>query len=112
MCVRNMGVAAMNPRASQTVNDARQSGSPGHPCERDQRWSDLMARSQLGDRLAYARLLHEVVPFIRAIVARQHRTADRIEEVVQDVLLSVHRIRHIYEPSRSFRRWLCAIAHR
>jgi RNA polymerase sigma-70 factor (ECF subfamily) len=71
-----------------------------------------MARSQLGDRFAYARLLHEVVPFIRAIAGRQHRTADRVEEVVQDVLLSIHQVRHTYEPARPFHRWLGAIARR
>src|SRR5712671_2854326 len=102
----------MNPLADHTVNNVPQPGSPGHRSERDRRWSGLMARSQLGDRLAYARLLHEVVPFIRAIAARQHRTADRVEEVVQDVLLSIHQARHSYEPARPFRPWLSAIARR
>src|SRR5215471_12029723 len=112
MSVRETGYAAMNLWANQTAHDARQHGSPGHRCEIDQRWSELMAHAQLGDRLAYARLLHEVVPFIRVIAARQHGTADRVEEVVQDVLLSVHQVRHTYEPARSFRRWLAAIARR
>lgn len=68
-----------------------------------------MALAQAGDRPAYDRLLREIVPYIRAIAASQHR-ADRIEEVVQDVLLTLHRVRHTYDPSRPFRPWLAAIA--
>ena len=80
--------------------------------EIDQRWSRLMAAAQDGDRGAYVRLLRDILPFIRAVVSRQHRTPDRIEEVVQDVLLSVHRVRHTYDPARPFRHWLAMIARR
>ena len=78
----------------------------------DEAWSRLMAAAQDGDRAAYERLLREIVPFVRAVVARQHRQADRVEDVVQDVLLSVHRVRHTYDPARPFRHWLAAIARR
>lgn len=76
------------------------------------RWSEMMAAAQNGDRAAYERLLREIVPFIRAIVARQHRTADRIDDVVQDVLLTIHRVRHTYDPARPFEHWLATIAKR
>lgn len=75
-------------------------------------WSRLMALAQGGDRRAYERLLRDIVPFIRAVIRRQHSTPDRIEEVVQDVLLTVHRVRHTYDPGRPFRRWLAMIARR
>lgn len=71
-----------------------------------------MAAAQNGDRDAYQRLLRDVVPFIRAIVARQHRTPDRIDDVVQDVLLTVHRVRHTYDPARPFQHWLATLARR
>lgn len=71
-----------------------------------------MAAAQGGDRGAYDRLLREIVPFIRAVVATHHRHPDRIEDVVQDVLLTVHRVRHTYDPSRPFRPWVAAIARR
>ena len=70
-----------------------------------------MAAAQDGDRAAYERLLREAVPFIRAVVSRQHR-GDRIEDVVQDVLLTVHRVRHTYDPARPFDAWLATIARR
>ncbi len=78
--------------------------------ERDRRWSALMLRAQEGDRLAYDRLLRGVAPFIRAIASRQHRAADQVEEIVQDVLLTIHRMRHTYDPARPFAPWLAAIA--
>jgi len=79
---------------------------------REQHWSELMAAAQEGDRAAYGRLLRETVPFIRAIAARRHATQDRIDDVVQEVLLTVHRVRHTYDPTRPFERWLAAIAER
>lgn len=71
-----------------------------------------MAAAQAGDRAAYERVLRECVPFIRAIVARQHGRPDRAEDVVQDVLLTVHRVRHTYDPRRPFEHWLATIARR
>ena len=75
-------------------------------------WTILMARGQNGDGAAYLRLLQEVTPYLRALAKRQHRDADDIEDAVQDVLLTVHAIRHTYDPSRPFGPWLVAIAHR
>jgi RNA polymerase sigma-70 factor, ECF subfamily len=80
--------------------------------DKDRGWSQLMAAAQAGDRRAYERLLRETVPFIRSVIAHQHRRPDRLEEVVQEVLLAVHRVRHTYDPSRPFRHWLAMIARR
>jgi RNA polymerase sigma factor (sigma-70 family) len=71
-----------------------------------------MAAAQDGDRIAYERLLRDIVPFIRAVIARQNRRSDRLEDVVQDVLLTVHRVRHTYDPARPFSHWLAALARR
>ncbi|HKX11267.1 MAG TPA: sigma-70 family RNA polymerase sigma factor [Stellaceae bacterium] len=71
-----------------------------------------MAAAQRGDRAAYERLLREILPFLRALAAGRHRAPDRIEDVVQDVLLTVHRVRHTYDPARPFSHWLAAIARR
>jgi RNA polymerase sigma-70 factor (ECF subfamily) len=77
-----------------------------------QAWGELMAAAQAGDAVAYRRLLREIVPFIRAVVRRRHATPDRVEDVTQDVLLTIHRVRNTYDPSRPFINWLGAIAHR
>jgi RNA polymerase sigma-70 factor (ECF subfamily) len=80
--------------------------------DRDQAWSQLMAGAQAGDRAAYEELLRAVTPFVRALVRRHCRNHADIEEMVQDTLLTVHRVRQTYDPSRPFSPWLAAIASR
>src|SRR5258706_11551131 len=75
-------------------------------------WGALMARAQTGDQVAYRQLLTEITPYVRSIAARYHRVREDIEDAVQDVLLSVHVIRHSYDPSRPFGPWLATIADR
>jgi RNA polymerase sigma-70 factor (ECF subfamily) len=75
-------------------------------------WGRLMAAAQSGDSAAYSRLLREILPYVRAIVRRHHAAPDRLEDVLQDVLLTIHRVRNTYDPSRPFTAWLGAIAHR
>jgi RNA polymerase sigma-70 factor (ECF subfamily) len=37
---------------------------------------------------------------------------DHVDDVVQETLITVHRVRHTYDPSRSYEAWLNAIASR
>ena len=83
-----------------------------HENESERRWAEKMAAAQDGDRAAYNQLLREILPFVRAVVAAHHRRPDRIEDVLQDVLLTIHRVRHTYDPTRPFRPWLAAISRR
>jgi RNA polymerase sigma-70 factor (ECF subfamily) len=92
------------------VTDLRAAAEPGGSA--DDTWSLWMAAAQDGDNRAYERLLREITPYIRALVRQQHRSADRADDVVQDVLLSIHRVRHTYDPTRPFKQWLTAIARR
>jgi RNA polymerase sigma factor (sigma-70 family) len=78
----------------------------------DHRRSALMAAAQTGDSTAYQTLLRDCIPVIKGIARRRRVDADRIDDVIQDVLLTIHRARHTYDPSRSFTAWLCVIADR
>jgi RNA polymerase sigma-70 factor, ECF subfamily len=80
--------------------------------ERDQAWSQLMRSAQAGDRVAYERLLREISPLVRGLVRRHCSNRADIEEMVQDTLLTLHRVRHTYDPNRPFCPWLAAIAWR
>jgi RNA polymerase sigma-70 factor (ECF subfamily) len=71
-----------------------------------------MARAQEGDREAYRRLLQEITPYLRSLAARLIRDRSDVEDAVQDALLSVHAVRHTYDPMRPFGPWLVAIARR
>ena len=79
---------------------------------RDLDWSILMARAQGGDGEAYRRLLVAIAPYLRSLALRHHRDPSDVEDTVQDVLLTVHAIRHTYDPTRPFGPWLLAIARR
>ena len=82
------------------------------PEERDQVWSQLMSAAQGGDRVAYTRLLREITPFVRSLLRRHCSHPEDIEEMLQDTLLTLHRVRQTYDPRRPFSPWLGAIAAR
>src|SRR5258707_12830026 len=71
-----------------------------------------MARAQAGDAKAYRHLLSAIAPYLRALAARYHRAPQDVEDSVQDILLTVHAIRHTYDPARPFKPWLVAIGRR
>ena len=71
-----------------------------------------MAAAQGGDRRAYERLLADSVALIRAAARRRGVAFDHLDDVVQETLLTVHRVRHTYDPTRSYDAWLTAIANR
>jgi RNA polymerase sigma-70 factor (ECF subfamily) len=73
-------------------------------------WSRLVARAQDGDRRAYRLLLEDMTPYLRSLALRHFREPSEIEDVVQDVLLAVHAVRHTY--ARPYAPWLAAIARR
>lgn len=69
-----------------------------------------MVASQDGDAAAYEKLLVDLLPTLRGLVRSRVWDADATEDVVQNVLLSLHRARHTYRPERPFVPWLRAIA--
>jgi len=78
----------------------------------DEPFRQLMSAAQDGDRTAYDRLLRQIIPIVRACARRHCQNAADIEELVQETLLTVHRVRHTYDPRRPFLPWLTAIAVR
>ncbi|WP_343854659.1 RNA polymerase sigma factor [Rhodanobacter soli] len=91
------------PADVATVNDSE---SP------DRRRAAWMAAAQAGDRRAYEKLLADSVALIRAAARRHGVAPDGLDDVVQETLISVHRVRHTYDPTRSYDAWLTAIANR
>jgi RNA polymerase sigma-70 factor (ECF subfamily) len=71
-----------------------------------------MARAQAGDSEAYRRLLQDITPYLRSRACKRLRDSRDVEDAVQDILLTVHAIRHTYDAGRPFGPWLGAIANR
>jgi RNA polymerase sigma-70 factor (ECF subfamily) len=84
--------------------------------ERQEKWAELerswrarMVAAQAGDRAAYESLLLELLPYARQRVARSVRDGAAREDIVQNVLISLHRARHTYRAERPFAAWFHAI---
>jgi RNA polymerase sigma-70 factor (ECF subfamily) len=75
------------------------------------RWAALMRASVAGDGRAYGRLLTEITPVLRGIVRARGRTfaPDQHEDIVQEVLLSIHAKRHTWKADHPIKPWLYAI---
>lgn len=70
-----------------------------------------MKAAQAGDGQAYSRLLSEITPRLRRIIQRKRafQNFQDIEDLVQEVLLSLHSVRATYDPERPFFPWVLAI---
>ncbi|MBD3728268.1 MAG: sigma-70 family RNA polymerase sigma factor [Sphingomonadales bacterium] len=75
----------------------------------EQTLSRLMAASQRGDKRAYSVLLDEAGKWLTRYY-RRRIAPDQLDDLVQDVLVSLHRKRASYDPTRPFLPWLAAIA--
>lgn len=76
------------------------------------RWRGWMQAAQAGDQAAYRRLLAEVAPWIRATAIAMLRDRTEAEDAVQDALLTLHQVRHTFDPTRPFKPWLATVARR
>jgi len=78
--------------------------------ERGARWREWMASAQRGDALAYERLLEDLLPFVRGLVRARIGDDPNAEDVMQEVLLSIHTARHTFQAGRDLEPWVRTIA--
>ncbi|MGD9631880.1 MULTISPECIES: sigma-70 family RNA polymerase sigma factor [unclassified Afipia] len=74
--------------------------------------AELMRAAQAGNSKAYALLLGEITPRLRRMVRGQRRflNAEDVEDIVQEILISLHAVLATYDPGRPFMPWLMTIA--
>jgi RNA polymerase sigma-70 factor (ECF subfamily) len=71
---------------------------------------ELMVAAQAGDGRAYEDVLQAIAEIVRRVARRRgFLGADELDDVVQDVLLSVHTVRATYDHNRPFLPWLYSI---
>ncbi|MBN8543649.1 MAG: sigma-70 family RNA polymerase sigma factor [Alphaproteobacteria bacterium] len=61
-----------------------------------------------GDAVAYAAFLNQLSPILRRVIGRKIPASD-VEDVLQEVLISIHKARHTYDGNRPLMPWLIAI---
>ena len=72
----------------------------------------LLVKAQAGDGPAYREFLDRAGDYVRQLVARRLKPAQTVDDVVQEVLLSLHSARHTYLPGKPVVPWIRAIAQR
>ena len=70
----------------------------------------LMKRSLKGDAQAYASLLTETSRLLRPFLAKRLSFTNEVEDLLQEILISIHKARHTYDGNRPYKPWVYAIA--
>lgn len=70
----------------------------------------LMLNAQRGDKAAYATLLREVAMQLKPYLRKWLGGSADAEDVLQEILISVHKAQHTYDATRPLKPWLFAIA--
>ena len=78
--------------------------------ERGLRRGQWMALAQAGDHEAYRALLEDLSSSLNAFLQRHLSDPEEVADVLQDILMTLHRARHTYDPARPFEPWAFAIA--
>lgn len=73
--------------------------------------STLMAAYQAGDEGAFEGLYEELAGPVQSFLRSLTRNESRADDLLQETFFHVHRARQTYDPSRSARAWVYAIAH-
>jgi RNA polymerase sigma factor (sigma-70 family) len=105
------GEISPRPCNKRHQGDVRQGKMQEPNGDREARWASLLRTAIAGDGVAYARFLREITPVLRGIVRARGRSLppDQHEDIVQEVLMSIHAKRHTWRPDHPVQPWLYAI---
>ena len=109
----NTSIATKDRISTGYAPATRSAATAGRNEQHDRQLSSLMRKAQDGDQAAYASLLREVLPILKRVVQARLGflpVMDR-EDLVQEILMSVHAARATYDPTRPFKPWLMTITH-
>jgi RNA polymerase sigma-70 factor (ECF subfamily) len=70
----------------------------------------LMRQSLNGDKHAYAEILQETSRFLRPFLAKRLSFTNEVDDLLQEILISIHKARHTYDGKRPYKPWVYAIA--
>ena len=71
----------------------------------------LMRQSLNGDKRAYAEILQETSRFLRPFLAKRLSFTNEVDDLLQEILISIHKARHTYDGNRPYKPWAYAIAN-
>lgn len=71
--------------------------------------ANLFRSGLKGNQEAYARFLTGITPLLKRMVGKRLNACD-VDDVVQEILISIHKARHTYDGGRPLMPWLASIA--
>ncbi len=69
-----------------------------------------MQRSLSGDQRAYAELLRKTASLLRPFLSKRLSFGNEVDDLMQEILISIHKARHTYDGQRLYKPWAFAIA--
>lgn len=78
--------------------------------EQSQKLDGLMRQALAGDQAAYVKVLRATAQLLRPYLFRRLLFANDVDDVLQEILVSIHKARHTYDGERPFTPWVYAIA--
>lgn len=76
----------------------------------DDTLENLMRQSLAGDQRAYAELLTLTARLLKPFLSKRLRFSNEVDDLLQEILLSIHKARHTYDGKRPYKPWVYAIA--
>jgi len=78
--------------------------------ESSDNFAALMQQSLNGDGQAYAVLLKETARLLRPFLTKRLNIGSEVDDVLQEILISIHKARQTYDGNRPYKPWVYAIA--
>ena len=78
--------------------------------ERSDSLEALMRLALAGDQRAYADLLQETARFLHPYLMKRLSAASEVDDLLQEILISIHKARLTYDGARPYKPWAYAIA--
>lgn len=78
--------------------------------EKTDNFEALMKQTMNGDKRAYAVLLQETSRLLRPFLAKRLNFTAEVDDLMQEILISIHKARHTYDGERPYKPWAYAIA--
>lgn len=72
-------------------------------------WEELAQNAQNGDRRAYNKLLQNLASYTKSILGGSLANPEWVDDITQDVLVSVHKSLDTYSSERPFKPWVRSI---
>ncbi|MDX1950022.1 MAG: sigma-70 family RNA polymerase sigma factor [Rickettsiales bacterium] len=71
---------------------------------------ELLAEAQKGDKAAYKNFLNKVSAYLKPKLSGKIFDLSEVDDVVQEILISIHKARHTYDFERPLLPWINSIA--